>query len=521
MSGAVTPQKFQPGGRAVSGARRVRAAAVAAAVALGAWALASPPAATQTRGPASVAPIAERLIEAVVNISTNQNLKGPEGAPLPKVPKGAPFEEFFEDFFNRKGGRGPSERKVTAQGSGFVIDGKEGLIVTNNHVIDGADEIIVNFSDGSKLKAEKVLGKDTKTDLALLKVTPKRPLAQVTFGSSSRLKVGDWVMAIGNPFGLGGSVSVGIISAKQRDINTGPYDDYLQTDAAINKGNSGGPLFNMDGEVIGVNTAIISPTGYSIGIGFAVPSDAAMVVIDQLRQYGETRRGWLGVNIQSVTEDVAEAYGVKENTGALVSSVAPDSPAAKAGIQEGDVILKFDGKEVSSMRGLPRIVAQTQIGKEVDVEIMRKGQRRTVRVAVGRLAEDAKPAPPPGVRVPPKSKSKGKEGRGKDKEGGAPPAGRSLIGLVLAPLTDELRAKHNLGPNVKGVIVLQVDPASPAAERNVKEGDVIVEVASEAVTSIDDVVAGIEKMRTAGRNAVLLRIEDAKGDLRFVAVPVR
>jgi serine protease Do len=490
---------------------------LAALMALGTLVLVSAPAATQTRGgPASIAPIAEKLIDAVVNISTNQNLKGPEGAPLPKVPKGAPFEEFFEDFFNRKGGKGPSDRKVTAQGSGFVVDGKEGLIVTNNHVIDGADEIIVNFSDGSKLKVDRVLGKDTKTDLALLKVTPKRPLAQVSFGSSARLKVGDWVMAIGNPFGLGGSVSVGIISAKQRDINTGPYDDYLQTDAAINKGNSGGPLFNMDGEVIGVNTAIISPTGYSIGIGFAVPSDAAVVVIDQLRQYGETRRGWLGVNIQSVTEDLAEVYGVKENTGALVSSVAPDSPAAKAGIQEGDVIVKFDGKEVGSMRGLPRIVAQTQIGKEVEVEIVRKGQRKTVRVAVGRLAEDTKPAQRPGVRVPPKSKSKGR-----DKDGGLRPSGQSLIGLVLAPLTDELRSKHNLGANVKGVIVLEVDPASPAAERNVKVGDVVVEVSQEAVTSIEDVAKGIEKVRTAGRNAVLLRLESAKGDLRFVAVPVQ
>ena len=224
-------------------------------------ALCSLPALAQTRqGPPSVAPVAEKLIDAVVNISTKQTLKGAEGAPLPKVPKGAPFEEFFDDFFDTKGGKSP-DRKVTAQGSGFVIDGKEGLIVTNNHVIEGADEIIINFNDGTKLTVEKVLGKDPKTDLALLKVTPKRPLAQVPFGSSGKLKVGDWVMAIGNPFGLGGSVSVGIISAKQRDINTGPYDDFLQTDAAINKGNSGGPLFNMDGEVIGVNTAIISPSG--------------------------------------------------------------------------------------------------------------------------------------------------------------------------------------------------------------------------------------------------------------------
>ena len=519
------PELSQVGAAAVERHRRapVLRPTLAVLLVLATIGLMPAPAVTQTRnGPASVAPVAEKLIDAVVNISTNQNLKGPEGVPLPKVPKGAPFEEFFEDFFNRKGGKGPSEQKVTAQGSGFVIDGKEGLIVTNNHVIEGADEIIVNFADGSKLKVDKVLGKDTKTDLALLKVTPKKPLAEAAFGSSARMKVGDWVMAIGNLFGLGGSVSVGIISAKQRDINTGPYDDYLQTDAAINKGNSGGPLFNMDGEVIGVNTAIISPTGYSIGIGFAVPSDAAVVVIDQLREFGETRRGWLGVNIQSVTEDLAEVYGVKENTGALVSSVATDSPAAKAGIQEGDVIVKFDGKEVTSMRGLPRIVAQTQIGKEVEVDLVRKGQRRSVRVAVGRLAEEAKAAPKPGVRVPPKSKSKGKDGKdSKDKEGSVRPQGQSLIGLVLAPLTDELRAQHKLGADVKGVMVLEVDPASPAAERNVKPGDVIVEVSQETVTSIDDVAKGVDKVRTAGRNAVLLRLENAQGDLRFVAVPVQ
>jgi serine protease Do len=411
---------------------RARGLAPRLGLALGLCLLASllAPALAQSRyGPASVAPMAEKLIDAVVNISTKQTMKGTEGGgALPKVPKGAPFEEFFDDFFDRKGGRQAPDRKVTAQGSGFVIDGKEGLIVTNNHVIDGADEIIINFNDGSKLTVEKILGKDPKTDLALLKVTPKRPLAQVPFGSSSKLKVGDWVMAIGNPFGLGGSVSVGIISAKQRDINTGPYDDFLQTDAAINRGNSGGPLFNMDGEVIGVNTAIISPSGGSIGIGFAVPSDSAVVVLEQLRLHGETRRGWLGVNIQSVTEDLAESYGVREGTGARVASVAPEGPAAKAGIQPDDVIVRFDGKDVTSMRGLPRLVSQTQIGKEVEIEVSRKGQRRTFKVTIGRLAEEPKPAAKAGVRVPPKSRSKGKE---KDKDGNAAPLRRRYAGSAL------------------------------------------------------------------------------------------
>jgi serine protease Do len=475
------------------------------------------PALSQSRnGPPSVAPIAEKLTDAVVNISTSQTLKGPEGVPLPRVPKGAPFEEFFEDFFNRKNGHSPSERKVSSLGSGFVIDGKEGLIVTNNHVIDDADEIIVNFHDGSKLKVDKVLGKDTKTDLALLKVTPKRQLAAVTFGASAKLRVGDWVLAIGNPFGLGGSVTVGIISAKQRDINSGPYDDYLQTDAAINKGNSGGPLFNMDGEVIGVNTAIISPTGGSIGIGFAVPSDTVVAVVDQLRQFGETRRGWLGVKIQSLTEDIAEAYGVKENTGALVASVTHESPADKAGIQDGDLILKFDGKEVTTVRGLPRIVAQTPIGKDVDVEILRKGQKKTLKVAVGRLTEEDEPK---AGKDSPKNKGKGK-GKESDKDS-SKPSSQPLIGLGLAPLTDELRTKHHIDKGTTGVLVVEVDPASPAAEKGVKPGDVIVEIAQEPVKTIDDVAKGLDKVKKAGAKAVLLRLEGGKGDLRFVALPLR
>jgi serine protease Do len=511
----------QAGGGSAGRVRLALAAGAGVAVLLTTMA----PAISQMRaGPASVAPVAEKLLDAVVNISTSQTMKGSEGAPLPRVPKGAPFEEFFEEYFSRKGGRSPAERKVSSLGSGFVIDGKEGLVVTNYHVIDGADEIVINFTDGSNLKVDKVLGKDTKTDLALLKVTPKRPLPQVPFGASGKMRVGDWVIAIGNPFGLGGSVSVGIISAKQRDIHTGPYDDYLQTDAAINKGNSGGPLFNMDGEVIGVNTAIFSHTGGSIGIGFAVPSDTAIMVVEQLRMYGETRRGWLGVNIQSVPDDLAQSYGVKERTGALVGSVTPESPAAKAGIKDGDVILKFDGKEVSTVRGLPRMVAQAQIGKEVDVEVLRKGEKRTFRVAVGRLAEDDAAAD---AKAKGKEPFKGKGGKGnkekeKEKEkDSSKPSGRALIGLGLAPLTDELRTKHGLGKDVKGVLVTEIDQASPAAQKGVKVGDVIVEVAEEAVASVDDVAKGIDKVRKAGRRSVLLRVEDGKGELRLVAVPVQ
>jgi serine protease Do len=458
------------------------------------------------KGPNTVAPIAERLIDAVVNISTSQTIKGPQGVPLPKVPKGSPFEEFFDDFFSKKGGGNKSqgERKVSSLGSGFVIDGKEGLVVTNNHVIEGADEIIINFHDGTKLKVDKVLGRDAKTDLALLKVTPKKPLPETKFGSSTAMKVGDWVMAIGNPFGLGGTVTVGIVSAKQRDIQSGPYDDYIQTDAAINKGNSGGPLFNMDGDVIGVNTAIISPSGGSIGIGFANPSDNVVVVIEQLRQHGETRRGWLGVKVQSITEDIAETLGVKENQGALISSVTPKGPAATGGVEAGDVVLKFDGKDVTTVRGLPKLVAQTPIGRTVDVELQRKGQRKVVKVTVGRLTEDETTAD--GKKGPPLSETA--------------PSSKALIGLVISPLTDELRQKFSIAKTQKGVVVTEVDPQSAVASKNIKIGDVIVEAAQDPVTSLEDIAKAVDKIKKIGRKQMLLRVEDPKGDMRFVAVPL-
>jgi serine protease Do len=452
-------------------------------------------------GPQTVAPLAERLIDAVVNISTSQNVKGPQGVPLPYVPKGSPFEEFFEEFFSRRGSNQPQDRKQSSLGSGFVID-PSGLVVTNNHVIDGADEIVINFNDGSKLKVDKVLGKDPKTDLALLKVTPKKPLQHVSFGSSAKAKVGDWVMAIGNPFGLGGSVTVGIISAKQRDINTGPYDDFLQTDASINRGNSGGPLFSMDGEVIGVNTAIMSPTGGSIGIGFAVPADTAINVIDQLKRFGETRRGWIGVNIQSVTDEIAASLGLASAKGALVSNIAEGGPAAKAGVANGDVIVRFDGKDVSGARALPRIVAETPIDKKVAIEVLRKRERRSLEIVVGRL-EDAE-AKDKAKPVQPETKSTGK----------------ALLGMTLAPLTDELRKRHRIGAKVEGLVVTEVTPDGPSASKGVREGDVLVEAAQDAVRTVDDVVKAIEKVRKAGRTAILLRLEDGRGDMRFVAVPL-
>ncbi len=317
------------------------------------------------------------------------------------------------------------------------------------------------------------------------------------------MKVGDWVMAIGNPFGLGGSVSVGIISAKQRDINSGPYDDFLQTDAAINKGNSGGPLFNMDGDVIGVNTAINSPSGGSIGIGFAVPSDTAMSIVEQLRQFGETRRGWLGVRIQTVTGEIAETFGARESTGALVSTVTPEGPAAKGGVEAGDVIVRLDGREVSSMRALPRLVSRLPVGKTVDVEVLRKGERRVVKVMIGRLEEG--------------EKEKAEETPAEAK----PSGGEAPLGMTLAPVDDALRERFSIDAKVaKGLVVTEISPTSPAGRKGIKAGDVIVEAAQEAVSTAADVAKAIEKVRKAGRRAVLLRVEDAKGQMRFVAVPL-
>jgi serine protease Do len=460
--------------------------------------LAATPVRAQQHGPQSVAPLAEQLIEAVVNVSTSQSIRGPQGLPLPSVPKNSPYDEYFGDFFENRGQSVP-DRMVSSLGSGFIIDGKEGIIVTNNHVIDGAEEIQVNLHDGSKLKAE-LIGKDTKTDIALLKVNPQKELKAVKFGSSAAIKVGDWVMAIGNPFGLGGSVTVGIISAKARNINSGPYDDYLQTDASINKGNSGGPLFNMEGEVVGVNTAIISPTGGSIGIGFSVPADTVVPVVEQLREFKEVRRGWLGVKIQTVTGEIAGALGVPENTGALVAAVTPEGPAAKGGLVAGDVIVKFDKRDVDTMRSLPRLVARAPIDQQVDVEVVRKGERKTLQVKVGRLSEED-------------------EARTALAGEGQPGPETVVLGLTLQPLTDELRAKHGIGAQVKGAIVSDVDPTSPAAA-NIKPGDVIVQAANEPVSSPQDIANSVASVKKGNRKTVMLEVEDAKGSHRFVSVPV-
>jgi serine protease Do len=434
-----------------------------------------------------------------VNISTTQKLKDSREVPLPEVPKGSPFEEFFEDFFDKQD-RGRGTQRANSLGSGFVID-KSGFIVTNNHVIEGADEIIVNFTDGSKLKVVQVVGRDSKTDLALLRVEPKKPLVAVNFGDSQKMRVGDWVMAIGNPFGLGGTVTVGVISATRRDINSGLYDEFLQTDAAINRGNSGGPLFNMDGEVVGINTAIISPTGGSIGIGFAVPSTSAAQVIAQLKEFGETRRGWLGVRIQTVTDEIAESLSISETGGALVANVTADGPAAAAGIEVGDIVLQFDGLDVTAMRQLPKLVAQTPIDKEVEVIVLRKGERKTFKVKIGRLEEseatgDKTPKP---VEKPRK---------------------QSMLGLSLASMSDELRSRYDIDNSVSGVVVTGVEPDSLAEEKEVHVGDVIVEVTHSQVKSPDELTARLGELRKLNRKTALLLVSSAQGEMNFVPIPL-
>ncbi|MEY3526757.1 MAG: hypothetical protein RI997_866, partial [Pseudomonadota bacterium] len=350
------------------------------------------PAHVHAKGPDTLANLADQVIDAVVNISASTNAPAEEqrSVPMPQLPPGSPFQDFFEEFLGPKGENGQKapQRRSSSLGSGFVIDAS-GIIVTNNHVIGDADEITVIFTDGRKLKAE-IVGKDPKVDLAVLRVKPDKPLKAVKFGDSDKARIGDWVMAIGNPFGLGGSVSAGIVSARNRDISDQSYGQYIQTDAAINKGNSGGPLFNMDGDVIGINTAILSPSGGSIGIGFAVPSDMARTVVEQLIAYGETRRGWLGVRIQPVDENIAESLGLGESRGALIAGVDDKGPSKPAGIVAGDVIIRFDGRDIKESRDLPRIVGQTAVGKEVDVVVIREGKEKSLRVTLGRLEDGEK-----------------------------------------------------------------------------------------------------------------------------------
>lgn len=462
--------------------------------------------------PESFADLAEKLLPSVVNISTTQIVENGSRPEMPQLPPGSPFEDFFKEFFDRNGqpgqnGTGRQPRKATSLGSGFIIDAKnngDSYVVTNNHVIKDADEITVILHDNSRLKAELV-GRDAKTDLAVLKVHTKKKLAKVKFGDSSKSRVGDWIVAIGNPFGLGGTVTAGIISARGRDINSGPYDNFIQTDASINRGNSGGPMFNMDGEVIGINTAIYSPSGGSVGIGFAIPSSGASPVITQLIKHGEVKRGWLGVHIQMVTDEIAETLSLKKARGALVASLVKDGPAQKAGIKVGDVILEFDGKPVPQMRKLPRIVAETDVDKPVKVVLWRDGKKLSVKVSVGRLDETVE-----------ELASAGEKG-----DSGADHTDKmvSPLGLTLAELTPSMRQRYKLDDESRGVVVTEVKAGSAAQEKGIRVGDLVVEVSQEEVTTPAQVIERVEAAVKDKRKRVLMLIEGQSG-LRFVALGI-
>ncbi|MGB3146962.1 MAG: DegQ family serine endoprotease [Paracoccaceae bacterium] len=452
--------------------------------------------------PESFADLADQVSPSVVNITTSTVVEVPTMRG-PTLPEGSPFEDFFRDFNDQfsnpdgmPGDNGSRSQRSQALGSGFVVSA-DGYIVTNNHVIEGADEIEIEFFSGDRLDA-KLIGTDPKTDIALLKVESDEPLAFVSFGDSDVMRVGDWVMAMGNPLGQGFSVSAGIISARNRELS-GAYDDFLQTDAAINRGNSGGPLFNLKGEVVGVNTAILSPNGGSIGIGFSMASNVVSNVVGQLREYGETRRGWLGVRIQDVTPDVAEAMGLSIASGALITDV-PDGPAKDAGIQSGDIITTFDGRAVKDGRELVRRVADAAVGAAIKVGVLRDGEELELTVTLGQR-EKAEGEP-----VPVKAQSD-------------EPVIKDLLGMKLSALTEEMRGQMNLPESTRGLVITDIDQASEAFGKGLRSGDLLVEAGQKPVASLADLEAQITDTKEAGRKSLLLLIR-RDGDPRFVALSV-
>ena len=448
--------------------------------------------------PPDFSELSARLSPAVVSISTTMSLE-PAAPGAPKFPPGPPFEDFFNDFFEKRGGQRPhrESRPQQAMGSVFIID-ETGLIVTNNHVIEDAVSINVILTDNRTFQAG-LIGKDKKTDLALLKIETEDKLPTVSWGDSDTAKVGNWVLAIGNPFGLVNTVTAGIISARGRDISAGPFDDFIQTDASINRGNSGGPLFNLDGEVVGINTAIFSPSGGSVGIGFSVPSNLAKGVIFQLSKYGKTKRGWLGVRIQTVTDDIASSLGLDETKGALISGVMPDGPAKLAGIKSGDVIIKFDGKNVEDMRSLPRIVAETEIDKPVSVEVWRNGIPMKLQVIVGEMEEEEKVS-----EIKPKNN---------------PDETLEIeeLGLLLSNISNDYRTKFNIPSNLSGVLILNVRSETDASDKGILPGDIIIEVSQNKVFTPTDVEMRVNEEIRSSRDFALLLI-NRKGTLSYIAL---
>jgi serine protease Do len=446
--------------------------------------------------PQGFADVAEQALPAYVDIIVRQRVAVRANPQAQQQQQQGPFDQFFRDFFDQLPNAQPTERAQQGVGSGFIVD-KSGIVVTNNHVIAEADEVTVILHDGTRLLAT-VLGKDERGDLAVLKVDAGRELPALRWGDSDTARIGDWVLAVGNPLGQGRSVSVGIISARARNIGATQYDDLIQTDAAINRGNSGGPLLNGNGEVVGVNIAILSPTGNSIGIGFSIPANMAKPIVQQIVEYGRPRRGWLGVRVQTVTDELAQSLGIGRARGALIGGVSEGGPASKGGILQGDVVLKFAGKEVADMAALPRIVAETPVDQTVDVIVARKGETKELKVKVGELTDTAVAAlsPPP------------------------PAAGTrtETLGMSLTALTPELRQQYNVASSTTGVLVTGVTAQTDAALRRIQPGDVILEVAQKEVQSPEQVLQLVEQTRADNRGSVLILLRQRNGEMRFVAL---
>jgi len=443
--------------------------------------------------PDSFADLAERLMPSVVNISTTQTVKSAAN-PFPfKFPPGSPFGEMFKDFENQQ----PTERKASALGSGFIIK-EDGVVITNNHVIANAEDIVVRVGD-KEYKA-KLVGADPYMDVAVLKMETKDKFKPVKFGDSDLARVGDWAVAIGNPFGLGGTVTAGIISARNRDINLTRYDDFIQTDASINQGNSGGPLFNLKGEVIGINTAILGQSG-SIGIGFAIPANAASNVIDQLVEFGETKRGWLGVRIQEVTKEIAEVEKLKKPQGALVASVGENSPADKAGVKAGDIILEFDGKKIDTMRKLPKVVANTKVGKSVQLKIWRNKKLITKKLTLGRLesSEEFK-------------EKKTKKVKKKEED-------IKSLKITVREVNDEDISSRNLNKNTKGVVITNIENKSPLANV-LSVNDIIIEVQKNSVENSSDLKNIVDGIFKKGEKTLLLTVINQNNRRRYLGVKI-
>ncbi len=492
-------------------------------------ALAQPKLAFGNGMPGSFADLVQNLLPAVVNISSTQKMKNQPGADddsdpgqngpgsqgqgqgqgmppgMPQLPPGSPFEDFLNQFMQKHGQDMPMV-PAASLGSGFIIDADKGYIITNNHVVDDADEVRVTLHDDTTLPAA-VVGRDEKVDIAVLQVKTDKKLTAVKFGDSAKSRIGDWVLAIGNPFGLGGTVTAGIVSAESRDIQAGPYDDFIQTDASINRGNSGGPMFNTAGEVIGINTAIFSPSGGSVGIGFAIPSNLAKPVIDQIIKYGHTRRGWIGVRIQAVTPDIAESLNLPASKGALIASVTNTGPAQKSGLQPGDVILNFDGREINAMRSLPLAVAETEIGRKVKIGYWREGKKGETSVVIGELE---------------KAEKSGLVSDDSSQDENQPPVAQEGVkipgvGLTVGMIAPQDRNAYNIPDDVKGVLITKVAPMSEAAEKGLAVGDVIVEINKQRLTDPAKAPGLIADALKGGHPSVLLLVNRG-GDVRFIAL---